>query len=257
MRLAVAGGTGVVGKFVVEAAEAAGHDVVSLSRRTGVDVRRGAELGEALRGVDVIVDATNAGTTNRDKATAFFTEVARNLQVVGAGEGVSHVVVLSIVGLERVPDYGYYEAKLAHEKAALAGPLPTTIVRATQFHEFPAQILGWTRHGPFAVVPRSRIKPVAARAVGQVLLEVAVGPVPEDGCRPRVEVAGPEEAELVSLAREVVRYRGERLHVIPFSVPGKAGKAMRSGGQLPTPDVRIVGPSFAEWIEGADLALVG
>ncbi len=257
MRLAVAGGTGVVGKFVVEAAEAAGHDVVSLSRRTGVDVRRGAGLAEALRGFDVIVDATNAGTTNRDKATAFFTEVARNLQVVGAGEGVSHVVVLSIVGLERVPGYGYYEAKLAHEKAALAGPLPTTIVRATQFHEFPAQILGWTRHGPFAVVPRSRIKPVAARAVGQVLLDVAVAAVPEDGCRPRVEVAGPEEAELVSLAREVVRYRGERLHVIPFSVPGKAGKAMRSGGQLPTSDVRIVGPSFAEWIEGADLALVG
>ena len=134
MRIAVAGGTGVVGKFVVQAAAAAGHDVVSLSRRTGVDVRRGDGLPDALRGVEVIVDTTNAGTTNRDKATAFFTEVTRNLQTAGAGEGVGLLVVLSIVGLERVPGYGYYEAKLAHEKAALAGPLPTTIVRATQFH---------------------------------------------------------------------------------------------------------------------------
>ena len=256
MRIAVAGGTGVVGKFVVEAADAAGHDVVSLSRRTGVDVRTGEGLAEALREVEVIVDTTNAGTTNRDKATAFFTEVTRNLHTVGAGEGVAHLVVLSIVGLERVPGYGYYAAKLAHEKAALSGRLPTTIVRATQFHEFPAQILNWTRHGPFAVVPRSRIQPVAARSVGQVLLEAAVLPPPGRANRPRVEVAGPEEGDLVTLARKVVQHRGERLRVIPLRVPGPAGTAMRSGGQLPTPDVRIVGPSFSEWIEGSDLALV-
>ncbi len=72
----------------------------------------------------------------------------------------------------------------------------------------------------------------------------------------RVEVAGPEEADLVALARAVVRHRGERVWVIPFRVPGPAGRAMRSGGQLPTPDVRVVGPSFSEWIEGSDLALV-
>jgi uncharacterized protein YbjT (DUF2867 family) len=273
MRLAVVGGTGVVGKFVVEAATTAGHDVVSLSRRTGVDVRSGEGLAEALRGVEVIVDTTNAGTTNRDKATAFFTEVTRNLGVVGAGEGVSRLVILSIVGLERVPGYGYYQAKLAHEKAALSGPLPATIVRATQFHEFPAQVLSWTRHGPFAVVPRSRIQPVAARAVGGVLLDVAVAVAvaPASGAgigseagseagsehSARIEVAGPEEADLVSLARAVVRERGERLRVIPFRVPGPAGKAMRTGGQLPTSGVRIVGPTFSEWIEGSDLSSVG
>ncbi len=262
MRLAVAGGTGVVGKFVVEAAAEAGHEVVSLSRRTGVDVRTGEGLAEALRGVEVIVDTTNAGTTNRDKATAFFTEVTRNLGVVGAGEGVARLVILSIVGLERVPGYGYYEAKLAHEKAAMSGLLPATIVRATQFHEFPAQVLSWTRHGPFAVVPRSRIQPVAARAVGRVLLDVAVAPAGGSGAGAgsgpgnRVEVAGPEEADLVSLARAVVRHRGERLWVVPIRVPGPAGKAMREGGQLPTSDVRTVGPTFSEWIGGPDLALV-
>jgi uncharacterized protein YbjT (DUF2867 family) len=145
MRIAVAGGTGIVGRYVVEAAQQAGHEVAVMSRRTGVDVRSGEGLAAALAGADVIVDTTNAGTTDRAKATAFFTETTGRLQAVGAGEGVARLVTLSIVGLERVAGYGYYEAKLAQDSAVLAGPLPVTIVRATQFHEFPAQVLRRTR----------------------------------------------------------------------------------------------------------------
>ena len=89
MRIAVAGGTGAVGKYVVEAARQAGHEVVSISRRSGVDVRTGAGLFEALQGVEVIIDTTNAGTTKRAEATAFFTEVAGQLQATGAAQGVS------------------------------------------------------------------------------------------------------------------------------------------------------------------------
>jgi len=151
MRIAVAGGTGVVGRYVVEAAHQAGHDVVVMSRRSGVDVRTGDGLPEALKDVDVAIDTTNAATTNRAKATAFFTDVAGQLQAVGAAQGVGRLVALSIVGLERVPGFGYYEAKLAHEAALLAGPLPVSIVRATQFHEFPAQVPFSCRRGPLGI----------------------------------------------------------------------------------------------------------
>jgi uncharacterized protein YbjT (DUF2867 family) len=253
MRIAVAGGTGVVGKFVVTATENAGYDVVSISRRSGVDIRSGEGLAKALKGVDVIVDTTNAGTTNREKATAFFTDVTRQLQTVGAGEGVARMVVLSIVGIERVPGYGYYEAKLAQEKAALAGSLPTTIVRATQFHEFPAQILSRTQFGPIALMLKMMTQPVAARSVGEVLLQTAVTPPTST----MTEVAGPEVADLVSLARMVNQHRGTRAWVIPFTLPGSAGKAMRSGSHLPSPDVRRVGPRFSEWLSGGDLERVG
>jgi uncharacterized protein YbjT (DUF2867 family) len=252
MRIAVAGGTGTVGKFVVSAGENAGHDVVSMSRRSGVDVRTGEGLAKALEGVDVIVDATNAGTTNREKATAFFTDVTRQLQAVGAGEGVARLVVLSIVGMERVPGYGYYEAKLAQEKAALAGSLPTSIVRATQFHEFPAQILSRTKFGPIALMLKMRTQPVAARSVGEVLLEAAVTPPTTT----TTEVAGPEVADLVSLARLVLRHQGSRASVIPFTLPGSVGKAMRNGNHLPTADVRRVGPRFSEWLSEGDLERV-
>jgi uncharacterized protein YbjT (DUF2867 family) len=251
MRIAVAGGTGVSGRQAVVAAEAAGHQVVTISRKAGADARTGVGLAEFLEGVEVIIDATNAPTTKRDGATAFFTEVTGQLQSVGAAQGVSRLVTLSIVGLERVPGYGYYQAKLAHEAAALAGPLPSTIVRATQFHEFPAQILARLPGGPLAPMPRMRIQPIAARSVGQTLVEAATAGS-ADGAT--VEVAGPEQRELVDLARAIVRRRGKRTAVVPLPVPGRAGRAMRSGGQLPGPGVRLVGPTFDEWLAGADLS---
>jgi len=167
MRIAVAGGTGTVGRYVVQAAEQSGHHVVVLSRRAGIDLQNGEGLAAALEGIEVVVDATNAGTTNQAKATAFFCEVSRRLQTVATAQGVTRLVTLSIVGADRVPGFGYYQAKLAHEAAALEGPLPATIVRATQFHEFPAQIFGRTRMGPVAMVPRMRVQPIAARTVGE------------------------------------------------------------------------------------------
>jgi uncharacterized protein YbjT (DUF2867 family) len=249
MRIAVAGGTGAVGKYVVEAARQAGHEVVSISRRSGVDVRTGAGLAESLQGVEVIIDTTNAGTTKRAEATAFFTEVAGQLQAKGAAQGVSRLVVLSIVGLERVPGFGYYEAKLAQEAAFIAGPLPVSLVRATQFHEFPAQVLSRAGLGPLSLVPIMRIQPVAARAVGEALVAIAAEPTTTT-----VEVAGPEVEDLVSLARAIVRTRQTRKMVVPLPVPGRAGKAMRTGGQLPSPGAHIIGPTFAQWLEGGDLA---
>jgi uncharacterized protein YbjT (DUF2867 family) len=209
-------------------------------------------LDAALEGIEVVVDATNAGTTNQAKATAFFCEVSRRLQTVATAQGVTRLVTLSIVGVDRVPGFGYYQAKLAQEAAVLEGPLPVTIVRATQFHEFPAQILGRTRMGPVAVVPRMRVQSVAARTVGEVLLEVATGSPRQE----MVEVAGPERADLVDLARSVVARRDQRVAVIPVRVPGRSGKAMRSGALLPTPGVRLAGPGFADWLAGEDLAAV-
>jgi uncharacterized protein YbjT (DUF2867 family) len=250
MRIAVAGGSGAVGKYVVRSASQAGHEVVAMSRSVGVDARTGEGLLAALEGVDVIIDTTNAATINRAKAGAFFTEVTKNLHSMGRAQGVSRLVTLSIVGLERLPGFGYYEAKLDHEAAALAGPLPVSIVRATQFHEFPVQILSRSTWGPIAPVPVMRIQPVAARAVGEVLLDTAVGPTLET----TLEIAGPEEKNLVVLAREVVRMRKRRTVVVPLRGPGHAGRAMRAGAQMPLSSARIVGPSFEEWLGGEDFS---
>ena len=251
MRIAVAGGTGTVGRYLAEAGEAQGHEVVLLSRSRGVDVRTGAGLAEALDGVDVVVDVTNPGGADFADPTAFFTDVARTLQGVGAERGVRHVVTLSIVGVDRAADYPYYAAKLAQERATAAGDVPSTVLRATQFHEFPAQWLARTRvsaeGGTEASVPDVRVRTVAARTVAEVLLEAAVAE--PAGHAP--DLAGPEEANLVDLATAFVAHRGEPVAIRPDRET-MAGPAAHAG--LPGPDARIEGPAFAEWLETDDAA---
>jgi uncharacterized protein YbjT (DUF2867 family) len=247
VRIAVVGGTGSVGRYAVQAARDGGHEVVVISRRSGVDATSPESLSHALTGVDVIIDTNDAATTSRRKATAFFERVSANLQSVGAARGVSRLVTLSIVGLEQLA-FGYYAAKQSQERVALAGPLPGSIVRATQFYEFPSKILSRFSVGPVAFMPIMKIRPVAARAVGVYLVEVATSATPATS----VDVAGPDEQELVAMARAVVRHRQRRVIVVPLWVPGRAGAAMRGGGLLPSSRASIVGPTFAEWMASGD-----
>ncbi len=249
MRIAVAGGTGTAGRHAVAAGRAAGHDVVSLSRADGVDVVDGSGLEDALAGIDVVIDALNGPTSGRSRATAFFVTTTRNLQSAGERAGVSRIVVLSIVGIDRVPGFAYYDAKLAHEEVALQGPVPAVVVRATQFHEFAGQLLDRMSIGPVAPMPTMRIQPVAARTVGEQLVEVATGSAPVE----RTELAGPEEIDLVELARRTVRVRGQRRCVVPVHLPGRVGTAVRTGALLPGAGAVVAGPGPAEWLASSDV----
>jgi len=245
MRLAVAGGTGVVGRYVVEAARARGHEVVVLARSRGVDVRTGAGLDAALADVQAVVDATNAGMTDRAAASAFFADVAARLQEAAKRHGVGHVVTLSIVGIDRVP-YGYYGAKLRHEEAALGGPVPATVLRATQFHELAAQWIRRNLDGAVARVPRMRVQTVAARTVGAALAELATAPPAGHAG----ELAGPETADLYELARAFAARHAPGITV----EPDEAGPGLSDGALLPSPGARIEGPTFAAWLASADAA---
>ena len=220
MRLAIAGGTGVVGRYAAQAAEDAGHDVMVLARARGVDLTSGKGLDAAMEGVEAIIDATNSTSLTQGAATNFFIQVAGRLQRAAEDCGARHIVTLSIVGLERVPGYGYYRAKLAHEEAAQQGNVPASILRATQFHEFPSQILARARRGPLAVMPRMRTQPVAARTVGEALVDLAAG----DPVGRAPDLAGPQPEDLVSLARLVLAQRHIKAVVIPLRVPGGAAR---------------------------------
>jgi uncharacterized protein YbjT (DUF2867 family) len=247
VKIAVAGGSGTVGRYVVESASAAGHEAVVLSRSSGIDLRSGVGLAESLKGVEVIVDTSNPDSTNGVRASAFFADVTRTLHAAGSEAGVQRLVSLSIVGIDHFP-YGYYEAKVAQEKAVFAGPLSARVVRATQFHEFAAQILARTKRGPFAAMPVMHIQPIAARTVGEELWQAALS----SSSKKIVEIAGPQEERLVAMAHSVLRQRGLHCFVIPFRLPGGAGKLMRSGGQLPSSEARLLGPPFAEWLRSPD-----
>jgi hypothetical protein len=212
-----------------------------------VDVRRGEGLAGALKGADAVIDVTHPDTIEQRVAAEFWAAVAGALQRAGDEQGVRHIVTLSIVGIEKTT-FGYYLAKLEHERAAASGPVPGTVMRATQFHELPAQLIAITRQDSQAYVLDLRpVQTVAARTVAEVLVEVAEAA--PSGRAP--DLAGPQEADLVALARAFVRHRGEAITVHPDadSVAGIPPRAL-----LPENGARIQGPTFEEWLASDDAA---
>jgi hypothetical protein len=138
-----------------------------------VDIITGDGLAEALAGAEAIVDAATGPSPEQDAATEFFTTASRNLHEAGQRAGVQRIVVVSIIGSDRFTA-GYGVAKVAHEQAALAGPLAARVLRAAQFHEFVAQLMEWGTRGDVIQVPRMRTQLVAARTVAQTLAEIEV-----------------------------------------------------------------------------------
>ncbi|HEU0245697.1 MAG TPA: SDR family oxidoreductase [Gaiellaceae bacterium] len=134
MKIVVIGGTGLIGSKLVTKLREAGHDTVSASPESGVDTYTGKGLEQALEGAQVVVDVSNAPVLD-DTAVDFFHTSSRNILTVETTAGVSHHVALSIVGIDRLPDSGYYRGKLAQEEAVKVAAVPYTILRATQFFE--------------------------------------------------------------------------------------------------------------------------
>lgn len=242
MRIAVAGGTGWIGRLVVTRAQGAGHDVTIISRTHGVDLTTGEGLAAALQGSDALIDVTNSPGTGKRAAMGFFEASTTNLLTAAREAGVRHHVLLSIVGIDRVP-WSYYEAKLRQEELVAAADIGWTVLRSTQFHEFPAQLLEST-NGPVLPVPRMRSAPVAASEVAAHLVDLASGaPLAR-----APEISGPEVHEMPDLARRLLKALGRRRTVLPVRLPGQAGAKMASGALLPA-DGGIVGKqTFDEWL---------
>jgi uncharacterized protein YbjT (DUF2867 family) len=248
MKVAVAGGTGVAGRWTVSALRDAGHEPVVLARSAGVDLVSGEGLAAALAGADAVIDVSNIAGTKAAVVSPFFEAVSRNLMREAAAASVGHIVALSIIGIDRVR-FGYYQGKLRQEAVLAESPVPVSILRATQFHEFPGQYL--TRFsGRLVVVPRWRVQPVAAREVGAELARLAGGAPPATGAPARSALAGPREENMADMIRQVSARQGARRRVIEVRLPGATGKAMAAGKNLAGPEVPRGTQTFADWLAG-------
>jgi uncharacterized protein YbjT (DUF2867 family) len=244
--VAVAGATGRVGRHVAQVLTERGHRVVPISRAAGIDVVTGAGLAEALDGVEVIIDVSSTPSPEQAAATEFFTAAARNLHQAGHQAGVGRMVVVSIIGIDSSTT-GYNAAKLAHEKEALAGPLPTRIVRAAQFHEFVEQLVSWSTQGDVAYVPQMRTQLVAARTVAEKLVEVATQPDEHATGQPYPEIAGPREETLAGAARLLAARRGAPARIEEISDPTNPDRDLfENGGLLPGAHATLAGPTYAD-----------
>jgi len=253
-KIAVAGATGRLGRHVVDVLEARGHDVVPMSRATGVDVITTHGLAEALVGADCIVDAATGPSPDQEQATSFFTTAARNLQAAGSRAGVGRLVMVSIIGCDRF-SAGYGLAKLVHERKSRSGPIPAAILRAAQFHEFVAQLVDWGRQGDVGYVQAMRTQLVAARTVAEALADLATQP-DLSASDATFEIAGPRVEQLVDVARMLVAHRGESLRIEGVrNVADPDLDVYESGALLPGPGATLAGPTFEAWLHATPVAV--
>ncbi|MGW5149872.1 SDR family oxidoreductase [Rhodococcus koreensis] len=238
---AVIGGTGLIGSLVVKNLNTAGHEAVPHSQSTGVDVISGRGLDEAVGGVDVVVNLTNSPTFD-DASRAFFRTSMDNLLAAAHRGGVGHMVILSIVGADRVPELDYYQAKVLQEDILAAGPILYSIVRATQFMEFIDAALSWTADGDTVRLPTTPIQPIAARDVAAAVAEVAAG-APLGGIR---TIAGPEIFALDELGRITLSHRGDNRTVVTDPTAGMF--AVVKGDVLTDMHARLAPTRYADWL---------
>lgn len=258
-RTLLTGATGTLGSELLPRLRDAGHDVVAASRSppgdghpdssahaadtewVTLDLADGRGIETAVQDVDVIVHAASNATGDHGAVDARGTE---RLVDVAERTDVSHLVYPSIVGLDRMTSYNYYEHKFAAEQAIEESAVPSTIVRATQFHEFVDEVLGLVARLPVWPLPtKFRIQPIAASEVAEAIVEHATeeagGRVPELG--------GPEIHTGRELAEAYRSARGLRRPIVRVPLPGAVASAFRSGVGT-TPDCAVGERTWEDWL---------
>ena len=219
----VTGATGTLGTPTVAQLKAAGHDVRSLSRRTGPglttgDLLTGDGIAPALDGVDTVVHLAT-GLKDVDQARA---AIAASREA-----GIRHFVLISIVGIEDIP-LGYYKGKVEIERMLLDSGLPHTILRATQFHQFVDMIFRSQRFSPILFAPAFSFQPIAVSEVAARLVELA-------GLDPSGRVAdigGPQQRTARKLAEAWKHASGGRRPIWTVRLPGRTVAGYAAGHHL-------------------------
>jgi uncharacterized protein YbjT (DUF2867 family) len=254
-KIAVAGATGRLGRHVADVLSAAGHEVVPISRSAGIDVITGNGLAGALGDVGAVIDVVAGPSSEQGPATEFFTTATGNLQRAGQRAGVTRYVAVSIIGIEKSVG-GYGAAKLAHEQAVLAGPVPARILRVAQFHELVGVLMDMGRQGEVIYLPQMRTQIIAARTVAGALAAMATSPQAEFAAAraaeaaggPIPELAGPREENLARLARLVAARRGDQVRIEEVKAADPDSQVAADGSLLPGPHAKLAGPTFEEWL---------
>jgi uncharacterized protein YbjT (DUF2867 family)/quercetin dioxygenase-like cupin family protein len=243
MKLTVIGGTGLIGSQVVDKLTAAGHQAVPAALSTGLDLITGKGMDQALEGADVVVNVANSPTFD-EASLDFFRTSMNNLLAAGERAGVRHQVILSIVGVDQVPQMDYYRAKTLQEDLLRQGPTPYSIVRATQFFEFMNTVVSETPDDTTVHLPATRLQPIAAADVADAVVEVSTGS-PLRGIR---NVAGPDVFPLDELGRVTLAAQHDDRTVI---TDDKAGMFAGVTGDVLTagPDAHLAPTHYRDWIE--------
>jgi uncharacterized protein YbjT (DUF2867 family) len=247
MKVVVIGGTGLIGSKVVKKLGQNGHEAIAASPDTGVNTITGEGLKEVLQGAEVVIDVSNSPSFEADKVMEFFKISTTNLLAAEKEAGVKHHVALSVVGTDRLPDSGYFRAKVAQERLIRDSGVPYSIVHATQFFEFVKTIAAEATEGNMVRLSSALIQPMSADDVASAVGRVAVGE-PVNG---EIEVAGPKEWRIDDLVRTGLAYRNDPRVVVSDPDARYYGAQLQERSLLPKPGAMLFETQFEDWLAQA------
>jgi uncharacterized protein YbjT (DUF2867 family) len=247
LKIVVIGGSGLIGKQVVALLKQQGHEAVAASPSKGVNAVTGEGLAAALSGAQVVLDVSNSPSFETNAVREFFETSTRNLLAAGKVAGIQHHVALSVVGTDRLPDSGYFQAKLVQENLIKSSGISYTILRATQFFEFIKPIADSLTQGRTTSVSPARMQPIAAEDVAAAVADVAVS-APANGI---LEVAGPEAKGQDVLVRQLFQATGDPRSVVADPKATYFGAAINDQSLTPTPGakLRLGELRFGDWLK--------
>ena len=236
MKIVVIGGTGLIGsKTIPILRQGGGHEVIAAAPKTGVNTITGEGLKEAMAGTQVVIDLANAPSWEDRAVLEFFETSGRNLLAAEAAAGVRHHVAVSIVGADRMPDNGYFRAKVAQEKLIQAARVPYTIIRATQFLEFLGGIAASGEAGGLIHLSPGLFQPIAGDDVAAIAADVALA-APRNGI---VEIAGPERAPLSEFIARYLKATGDPRTVVSDPEARYYGGRVEERSLVPLGEARL------------------
>ena len=248
MKFVIIGGSGLIGSKVCKNLQDLGHEVISASPSTGINVITGEGLADALKGADVVVDVANSPSFEDHAALHFFETAGHNLFAAEKVAGTKHHVALSVVGTERMLDSGYFRAKMAQEKLIKASGVPYTILRATQFFEFIGAIAYSGREdGNTIHLTSAALQPVASVDVAAALTAIAQkAPINQT-----VEVAGPDRRPIVEFVSEYLKHTNDPREAVPDDTVPYFGAPINDKSLTPGDNPIVGATRFEDWLETA------
>lgn len=251
IRTLVTGATGTLGTALRPRLAAAGYAVRAASRAppeetdgdvewVQLDLIDGAGVQPALEDIDVLI---HAATAPQGDTEAVDVRGTKRLLEAAAEAGVENFLYPSIVGVDEIP-FSYYEHKRAAETAIEDGDIPSTIIRATQFHSFVAELLGYVAKLPVWPLPKKiQVQPIDVDEVADVVIDYAT---PEASGRTD-PVGGPEILSVSELAQAYRDVRDIRRPILRLPVPGETTKGFRAG-YATCPEHAVGTVTWKEWL---------
>ena len=244
MKIVVIGGSGLIGKKLVNNLRQLGHQVVAASPSSGVNTLTGEGLPEALTGAQVVVDVANAPSWEDKAVLEFFETSGCNLLAAEAVAGVGHHAALSVVGTERLLASGYFRAKMAQENLIKASSIPYTIVRSTQFFEFVSGIAQLATEGQTVRLPAAMMQPIVSDDVADVMVDVALA----KPLNSTIDLAGPEPIRMDELVRQFLSANGDARKVITDARALYYGINVNDQSLTPGENPRLGTTRFSDWL---------